>query len=65
MPRWKRPDRPWKYTLGADWSGHSEETRRSVEALLAYLTYEAKDEFVRDYDSPIGRFMLERLNRNQ
>lgn len=53
----------WKYTLGADWSGHSEQTRRSVEQLLAELAHRSDEPYIRDYASPIGRFVLRRAKK--
>jgi hypothetical protein len=51
----------WKYTLGADWSDHSVETRLNVERLLRTLAKRDETEvLIRDYDSPIGKFALSR-----
>jgi len=59
----KRREPEWKYTLGADWSDHSVETRRNVEQLLAEMTHGDLNGYRRDYDSPIGRFVLRRLDK--
>jgi hypothetical protein len=57
---YKRREPQWRYTQGADWSGHSIETRRNVEQLLAEMSHGDLNGYVRDYDSPIGKFARRR-----